>query len=212
MEHATYFNTFLLDEVNLSQPKLDKLDQRVGSVYDALIADVTLADVITGKTPTGSWKHKMIIKPHVNGDYDADVLIEMDEVLGWEPKDYSNELYRVLHKHPTYSKQPHGRKCRCVYLKYASEGTIGCHLDLVPFVTLSDGRKVIVNRDANKWEPGWGSTDPTAFADWVKRRDELTSGHFRRVVRLMKYLRNERGSFDGVKSVILKPTDFSPLR
>ena len=47
------------------------------------------------------------------------------------------------------------------------------------------------------------STSPQGLTDWVKRRDQLTGGQFRRVVRLMKYLRNERGSFDGVKSVIL---------
>ncbi len=203
MEHASYFNEFLRDEVNLSAPKLDKLDARVGAVYDAIVNDETLADVITGKVPTGSWAHRMIVKPKPDGEYDADVLVEMVEVVGWEPKDYSNSLYNALHNHPTYSKQGHGRKCRCVYLKYAPEGNVACHLDLVPFVTLADGRRVIVNRDKNEWEPGFGSTDPTAFADWVKRRDELTAGHFRRVVRLMKYLRNERGSFNGVRSVIL---------
>ena len=37
----------------------------------------------------------------------------------------------------------------------------------------------------------------------VKRRDELTNRHFRKVVRLMKYLKQERGSFNGVRSVVL---------
>ena len=71
----------------------------------------------------------------------------MSEVDGWEPKTYINEVYNALHRHPTYSKQDHGRKCRCVYLKYAPENGIGCHLDIVPFVTLTNGRRVIVNRD-----------------------------------------------------------------
>ena len=76
---------------------------------------------------------------------------------------------------------------------------------------------MIVNRDDNVWEPEFGSTDPGGFSDWVKRRDELTDSQFRKVVRLMKYLRDERGSFDGVRSIILtallgmQVTDLSAL-
>ena len=114
-----------------------------------------------------------------------------------------DEVYNALHRDPTYSRQEHGRKCRCVWLKYAPEHNVGCHLDIVPFVTLPSGRQVIVNRDINRWEPDFGSTNPQGFTDWVKRRDELTDNEFRRVVRLMKYLKRERGGFNGVKSVIL---------
>ena len=203
MDHPTYFNEFLRTEVNLSQPKLDKLNTRVAAVYDAIVKDATLADVVTGMIPTGSWAHRMIIKPKADGEYDADVLIEMNEMAGWEPKDYPNNLYHALHRHATYSKQEHGRKCRCVFLKYAAERNVACHLDLVPFITFDNGRRVIVNRTNNEWEPAMGSTDPSAFAEWAKRRDELTDGHFRRVVRLIKYLRDERGSFDGMKSIVL---------
>ena len=204
MEHATYFGEFLRDEVNLNQSRLDLLKSRVDAVYLALCADETIGSIITGKIPQGSWPHRLIIKPKPNGDFDADFLLEMDEVDDWEPKTYSNEVYNALHRHSTYSKQTHGRKCRCVYLEYAAPADgIGCHLDVVPFITLTDGRRVIVNRDDNDWEPKFGSTDPEAFSDWVARRDELTDKHFREVVRLMKYLRDERGSFNGVKSVIL---------
>ena len=121
----------------------------------------------------------------------------------WEPKDYLNAVYNALSRHPTYSKQKHGRKCRCVWLEYAPENGVGCHLDIVPLITLADRRRVIVNRDNNAWEPGYGSTNPQGLTDWVNRRDQLAEGQYRSVVRLMKYLRNERGSFDGVKSVIL---------
>jgi hypothetical protein len=62
---------------------------------------------------------------------------------------------------------------------------------------------VLINRDNNTWEPEFGSTDPQGFTNWIKRRDELTGNEFRRVVRLMKYLKRERGSFNGVRSVIL---------
>jgi len=203
MEHAEYFKTFLRNEVNLDDSRLTTLEERVEAAYKALKADTTIGDLITGKKKQGSWAHRLIIKPHPDGEYDADFMLEMIEVEGWEPKTYINEVYSALHRHSTYSKQKHGRKCRCVYLRYAPVNGVGCHLDIVPHVTLSDGRRVIVNRDSNEWEPLYGSTEPQGFSDWARRRSDLTDGQFRGVGRLMKYLRDQRGSFDGVRSVIL---------
>lgn len=203
MQHAEYFKTFLKDVVNIDDTRLNKLKSRVNAVYQALKADHVVGSLISGLSRQGSWAQRTIIKPKPGGEYDADFLLVMHERPGWEPKDYLNAVYNALSRHPTYSKQEHGRKCRCVWLKYAPENGVGCHLDIVPLVMLADGRRVIVNRDNNTWEPESGSTNPQGLTDWVKRRDELSGGQFRRVVRLMKYLRNERGSFDGVKSVIL---------
>ncbi len=199
MQHAEYFKTYLNDVVNIDKTRLKKLESRVEAVYRALRADLA----ITGKSRQGSWAQRTIIRPKPGGEFDADFFLLMKEQAGWEPKRYLNEVYNTLHRHAVYSKQQHGRKCRCVWLEYAPENDVGCHLDIVPLITLADGRRVIVNRDHNTWEPEYGSTNPQGLTDWVKRRDQLTSGQFRRVVRLMKYLRNERGSFDGVKSVIL---------
>ena len=203
MQHIEYFKTFLKDVVNIDDTRLNKLKSRVDAVYKALKADPVVGPLISGRSPQGSWAQRTIIKPKPKGEYDADFLLVMRERPDWEPKDYSNAVYNALSRHPTYSKQVHGRKCRCVWLKYAPENGVGCHLDIVPLVTLATGRRVIVNRDNNTWEPAYGSTNPQGLTDWVKRRDQLTGRQFRRVVRLMKYLRNERGSFDGVKSVIL---------
>ncbi len=203
MQHAEYFKTFLRDAVNIDDTRLAKLKSRVDAVFGALKQDLVVGPIITGKSPQGSWAHRLIIRPRPGGEFDADFLLEINEQSDWEPRRYPNQIYNALHRHTTYTKQEHGRKCRCIWLKYAPEGGVGCHLDIVPFVTLFDGRRVIVNRDHNVWEPQYGSTDPQGFTNWVKRRDELTSGQFRRVTRLMKYLRNERGSFSGVKSVVL---------
>lgn len=203
MQYAEYFKTFLKDVVNIDDTRLKKLKSRVEAVYKALKDDPVIGPLIHGLSRQGSWAQRTIIRPQPDGKYDADFLLMMREHPDWQPKDYLNAVYNALSNHPTYSKQEHGRKCRCVWLKYAPENGVGCHLDIVPLITLSDGRRVIVNRDDNTWEPENGSTDPQGLTDWVKRRDELTGGQFRRVVRLMKYLRNERGSFNGVKSVIL---------
>ena len=203
MQHAEYFKTFLKDTVNIDDTRLNKLGSRVEAVYKALKADPEIKPMITGKSRQGSWAQRTIVRPKPGGEFDADFFLLMNAQKGWEPKHYLNAVYNALSNHPTYAKQNHGRKCRCVWLEYAPENGVGCHLDIVPLITLADGRRVIVNRDDNTWEPEYGSTNPQGFTDWVKRRDQWTSGQFRRVVRLMKYLRNERGSFDGVKSVIL---------
>lgn len=203
MQHVEYFKTFLKDVVNINDTRLNKLKSRVDAVYKALRADPQIGCMITGKVPQGSWAQRTIVRPKPGGKFDADFLLSMNHRADWEPKDYLNAVYNALHHHSVYAKQDHGRKCRCVWLKYASENDVGCHLDIVPLVTLADKRRVIVNRDDNTWEPAYGSTDPQGLTNWVQRRDQLTSQQFRRVVRLMKYLRNERGSFNGVKSVIL---------
>jgi hypothetical protein len=203
MQHADYFKKFLADEVNLDDTRLNLLERRVDAVYAALRADDTLGPIIGGISRQGSWKHRLIIKPRMGGDFDADVLLEMTYQKGLEPARYIDETYNAVHRHPTYSKQGHGRKCRCVFLTYAPKDGVGCHLDIVPFVTLPDGRRVIVNRDDNSWEPEFGSTDPKAFSEWVKRCGELANGHFRAVGRITKFITRERRSFNGVKSVVL---------
>jgi hypothetical protein len=95
-----------------------------------------------------------IINP-VNGkEVDADFLLQMKEEPDWanDPQQYSNAVWKALHDHPTYSSMPHGRKCRCVFVKYANSTRV----DVVPYVILSVGRKVIINRDDNSFE----NTDP----------------------------------------------------
>ena len=175
MQHSTYFTTFLKDVVNLDKTRLDKLADRVDAVYRALKADSTIGPIITGKSRQGSWAHRTIIRPRPGDEFDADFFVKMKKRDGWQPKQYIHEVYYALGRHSTYKKMGRGRKCRCVWLRYAPENDIGCHLDIVPLITLSNGNQVIVNRDENTWEPAKGSTNPQGLTDWVKRRDELSS-------------------------------------
>lgn len=202
MKHTTYLNTFLKDRVNLNATRLGLLETRVGSVYTALAADPILGPLVKDKFAQGSWAHRTIIKPKAGGDYDADFLLLLEPNDTWDgnPSAYPNAVYNALKNHTTYGSMPFGRKARCVYLEYAATASeVGCHLDIVPYLILPDGRHVIVNRDINDWE----DTSTTGFADWVQERDDITGGLFRKVVRLMKYYKVEKGSFNGVKSVIL---------
>lgn len=197
MKLTDYFNVLLKDTVNLGQVKLDLLDSRVDTVYQALKADEQIGHLILGKTPQGSWAHKTIINPVGNNEFDADFMLDMSENPDWsdDPKKYIEEVYAALHRHSTYGNMPHSRKCRCVRLVYANS----MHLDIVPHLNLADGREAIVNRDDNNWE----LTNPQGFTDWMKNKDSLAKGNLRKVIRLMKYLRDHKNSFTGTRSILL---------
>ena len=197
MKLTDYFNVLLKDTVNLGQVKLDLLDSRVDSVYKALKADDQIGSLILGKTPQGSWAHRTIINPVGSNEFDADFMLNMSEDPDWadDPKQYIEAVYAALHRHSTYGNMPHSRKCRCVRLVYANS----MHLDIVPHLNLADGREVIVNRDDNDWE----LTNPQGFTDWMKEKDALAKGNLRKVIRLMKYLRDHKNSFTGTRSILL---------
>ena len=197
MKLTDHFNVLLKDTVNLGQVKLDLLDSRVDSVYKALKADDQIGSLILGKTPQGSWAHRTIINPVGSNEFDADFMLNMSENPDWadDPKQYIEAVYAALHRHSTYGNMPHSRKCRCVRLVYANS----MHLDIVPHLNLADGREVIVNRDDNDWE----LTNPQGFTDWMKEKDALAKGNLRKVIRLMKYLRDHKNSFTGTRSILL---------
>lgn len=197
MQHANCFTTFLRDVVNLSQGKLDFLAHRVEAIYQALKNDPELGPLILGKKPQGSWAQRTIINPVGDKEFDADFMLHLQEILDWadDPAAYIDKIYGALHRHSTYKNMPHTRKCRCVQLTYANS----MHVDIVPYLRLADGREVIVNRDENRFEP----TNPAGFTAWMERKDDISGGNLRKVIRLMKYLRDHRNSFTGTRSIIL---------
>ncbi len=197
MQLADHFNVLLKDTVNLSQFKLDLLNDRVEAIYKALKADDQIGSFIIGKSPQGSWAHRTIINPVGDNEFDADFMLNMSENPDWSdsPKTYINQVYAALDRHSTYKDMPHPRKCRCVQLVYANS----MHVDIVPHLNLADGREVIVNRDDNQWE----KTNPQGFTDWMKNKDSIANGNLRKVIRLMKYLRDHKNSFTGTHSILL---------
>lgn len=194
MKLLTYFNAFMKNTVNLDDSRLRDLESKVDTLYTVLCAAESLASIILGKDPQGSWAHKTIIKP-VNGrEYDADFMLIMQEQPDWTPRAYINSVYSAFRQLPKY-KDKAVKKHRCVRIVYAND----CHIDIVPFVCLSDGRQVIVNHETDEWE----ETDPDAFTAWMKEQDDTAVGNLRRVIRLMKYLRDHHMNFVRTRSVIL---------
>lgn len=196
MDFDAYFHGFLESTVNLKQWKLDKLQDHVEAITAAFQADTEVGHLYKEHLPQGSWAHGTIIEPVGDFDeFDADVLLHLEPVPAWtdNPKFYLEAVAGAFNRHSTY-KERSTRKKRCVRIQYAGD----CHVDVVPAVTLDDGTQAIICHPENSFEP----TDPVGFAAWMRERDTITNGELRRVIRLLKWLRDYKNTFT-CPSVIL---------
>ena len=184
------FSDFLRDEVNLNQGRLDRLETAVGAVNDYL------RDHLTGYQKMerqGSYALGTLIKPvDDNDEYDADIQIVMNPNSRWKAKDYVLAINRALAGNKTYADKLR-LKTRCVTVDYAGD----FHLDVVPRVTIG-GKHYVCNRIDNKFE----ETDGNGYRDWFNEKNRITKGNLKRVVRLLKHLRDHKNSFTA-KSILL---------
>lgn len=194
MKLIKHFDAFLNNKVNLSDGRIETLDNRVDAVSNFLSSgDDVISNNFIDLIPQGSYAHRTIINPvDANDEFDADVLLDMNEVDGWEAEDYVEQLYQVFRSNGTY-KDKVSRRSRCVTVNYAGE----FHMDVVPFLT-RHGERFITNRGTNQFE----RTNPEGFNEWLDGQNRITSGRLVKVIRLLKYIRDFKNNFS-VKSVIL---------
>ncbi len=184
------FATFLRDEVNLNQSRLDRLETAVGGVNGYLKDNLPGYQTMERQ---GSYALGTLIKPvDDNDEYDADIQIVMNPNPKWEAKDYVFEINRTLAKNKTYADKLR-LKTRCVTVDYAGD----FHLDVVPRVT-KGGKHYVCNRIDNKLE----ETDGNGYREWFNEKNRITGGNLKRVVRLLKHLRDHKNSFTA-KSILL---------
>ena len=189
-KNSQQFQDFLKDEVNINQSRLDRLQTSVGAV------DSYLKEHLSGYQKMerqGSYALETLIKPVADNDeYDADIQIVMNPHPSWGAKDYVDAVYNTLRGNETYADKLR-RKTRCITVDYAGD----FHLDVVPRVT-SGGKHYICNSATNQFE----ETDGTGYRDWFNQRNRITGGNLKRVVRLLKYLRDHKKNYT-VKSILL---------
>ena len=186
----TWTAEFLRDEVNLNQSRLDRLETSVGAVNDYLKGNLTGYQKMERQ---GSYALGTLIKPvDDNDEYDADIQIVMNPNPSWGAKDYVLEINRTLAGNKNYADKLR-LKTRCVTVDYAGD----FHLDVVPRVTIN-GKHYICNRTDNKFE----ETDGNGYRDWFNEKNRITGGNLKRVVRLLKHLRDHKNSFTA-KSILL---------
>jgi hypothetical protein len=186
--------TFLRDEVDLNQHRIDTLTDRVAAISEYLRASKWPV-VIHRFSPQGSWAHKTIIKPPSEQGFDADLIVFVAPVAGWSAADYLLTLRQVIRESGVYDDKA-GLRTRCVTLTYAGDFEI----DLVPCVVGRPGARFeVCNRSDNIFEP----TDSEAYTRWFEERNSwVGEDRLREVTRLLKYLRDIKGTFS-CKSILL---------
>ena len=184
------FADFLRDEVDLNPRRLERLETAVGGVNNYLKDNLHGYQTMERQ---GSYALGTLIKPvDDNDEYDADIQIVMNPNSQWEPKDYVHEINKTLRGNKVYAEKLR-LKTRCVTVDYAGD----FHLDVVPRVTIN-GKHRVCNRTDNKFE----ETDGDGYRNWFNEKNSITGGNLRRVVRLLKHLRDHKNSFSA-KSILL---------
>jgi hypothetical protein len=195
MKLTDHFDAFLTNKVNLSDTRIATLDAHVEAVSQFLsTGEDVIASSFNELIPQGSYAHRTIINPvGTNDEFDADVLLDVDEVDGWEAEDYVENLYTVFRSSNTYRDKVN-RRSRCVTVNYAGD----FHMDVVPYLE-RHGEHYITNRNENQYE----RTNPEGFNAWLDDQNRITGGNrLIKAIRLLKYLRDFKNTFS-VKSVIL---------
>jgi hypothetical protein len=193
MKLLEYFKEFLNEEVNLNATRIKLLDKRTVSLTNFLKDNVTLKDNFKDIIPQGSYAHKTIIRPvKENNEFDADLLLYLEEFSDWDAEDYVENIYKVFRDDSTYRNMV-SRQTRCVTIDYAGD----FHVDIVPYLERY-GSKYVTNRHENNYE----LTNPEQYNVWLDEKHRTANRHLVKVVRLVKYLRDFKGTFS-VKSTVL---------
>ncbi|MBV6865021.1 MULTISPECIES: SMODS domain-containing nucleotidyltransferase [Xanthomonas] len=188
MKLVDQFKIFLNGEVNLNDTRVSQLGSSVEAVKNAIKASNWEPKILNFKAH-GSWAHGTIIKPQTGGVFDADLLVIVEPVEGWEAKDYVNKLGALFDVHSTYKEKVH-RCSHCVTIEYAGERRI----DIAPCVNgrLWSNAYEVCNRTTNEFE----TTAALSYTDWVVDRNGVAGGNdLKKVTRLLKYLRDIKTNF-----------------
>lgn len=197
MKHVKLFDAFLHDVVDLNATRIATLEDRVQAVQKFL-RGAPYGARIRRFTPQGSWAQGTVIRPpRERNEFDADFLVIVDAVEGWEPKEYVNALYRAFSASSRYEDKVQHRT-RCVRIDYAGD----FHLDVVPCIERKGTRGTaykVLNRDSNREE----QSAPEAHTEWLRDRNKTVGGNMlRKVIRLAKFQRDIKTNFS-VKSILL---------
>ena len=189
MQHIQSFDQFLAEEVNLNPAHLRRLNRGVGGVTEFLSQNL---DGYRSHERQGSYAQGTIIRPVNGGEYDADILVFMNHHRSKKAQNYIDELQACLRQNNSIADQL-SKKTRCVTVQYAENFAI----DVAPCVE-RNGQTSICNSKDNRFE----ATDGTGYREWFSSKTDITNGHLKGAVQLLKYVRNHKRNFE-VPSVLL---------
>ncbi|HMT41596.1 cyclic GMP-AMP synthase DncV-like nucleotidyltransferase [Sphingorhabdus sp.] len=188
MKLISQFRSFLNDTVNLNRTRLNALETNVSALTN-FVRQCDWAPEIIRFYPQGSWAHDTIIKPLHGAEFDADLLVLVEPVDNWTAADYVKSLGQAFSDSATY-----GDKAKtwdyCVTITYVGDRQV----DIAPCVVgrLIPDRYEVCNRGADLFE----RSEPMLFTEWLKEQNGYSgSNSFRKVTRLLKYLRDIKTTF-----------------
>jgi hypothetical protein len=186
MKHPDLFNDFLKDTVNLNDTRVKDLEPSIEAIKDAVRAS-DWKPHINSWMAHGSWAHKTIIKPVDSGEFDADLIVFVEHVDGWTAATYIDDLYRAFRANSTYRDMV-SRSSHCVTISYANDKKI----DVAPCLTNRTNALEVCNRTKDQFE----QTEPKQYTEWlVEKNSYCGNNSFRKVTRLVKYLRDIKERF-----------------
>ena len=188
MKHERYFNQFLENKVNLNKSRIDTLDEKVSTITSFL----KKIDTYKKYEKQGSYGMKTIIKPPKDKDFDADIMIYIEQDVDFEPKDYINQVYNLFREDSNYENIV-SKETRCIKINYKGD----FHLDIVPCIEINN-QKLICNRNTNEYE----DTDGTAYKQWLIQKNKDSHSYLKKVTKLIKYMRDIKTNFS-CKSILL---------
>ena len=188
MKQTQLFSDFLRETVNLNSTRVAQLEASTAAIQRFLEVSAWEPE-IDAWMAQGSWAHKTIIKPVDQGEFDADLLVFVHPVERWDAACYINELYDAFRGSAVYGSKVR-RWSHCVTITYSNDKKI----DVAPVVINRWGyqRLEVCNRDSNTFE----ATEPRRYTDWLVERNSYSGNNsFRKVTRLVKYLRDIKHTF-----------------
>ncbi len=95
MKHTALFKIFMDGVVDLNTTRLGQLESSVEAIK-TFIRDSNWEPRVRSFLAQGSWAQRTIIKPIAGSPFDADILVRVSHVDGWEPRDYLNNRRQVF--------------------------------------------------------------------------------------------------------------------
>lgn len=187
MKLLAHFNQFLDDTVNLNTTRFAQLESSIEAIKNAVSTFEWPLRVLRFAAQ-GSWAHKTIIRPLPGNAFDADLLMFVKPVDGWEAKDYLAALSAQFRNHPVYADKVR-RYSHCITIEYVGDRKI----DIVPCVVERSYAKFeVCNGYANEFQ----RSEPDAYTAWLIQRNAIVgNNNFRKSTRLLKYLRDIKTTF-----------------
>jgi len=188
MKLVQHFTDFLNDTVNLNETRLSQLNDSAEALK-TFLRQSAWKPKITEFGAQGSWAHRTIIRPVESKPFDADLLVVVHPVDGWDAKTYLSELRSAFAASKTYEDKVR-RFSHCVTIEYAGERKI----DIAPCIVDRGGfvRFEVCNFNTNQFE----ETRPRRYSKWIHERDSWAGlNGLRKTTRLLKYLRDIKTTF-----------------